>query len=80
MLRGYEIIEELKTDLAKFMVDHQFRSIRDFVGKSLPYFTTHADLVARQKAAKAERAGSSNRDAETWKGAIAKETDSLTTN
>ena len=33
------------------------RTSRDFVGKSLPYFTTHADLVARQKAAKAERAG-----------------------
>jgi dihydroorotate dehydrogenase subfamily 1 len=80
MLRGYEIIDELKADLAKFMVDHRFETLRDFVGKSLPYFTTHADLVARQKAAKAERAGSTNRDAETWKGAIAKETDSLTTN
>jgi glutamate synthase domain-containing protein 2 len=80
MLRGYEIIDELKTDLAKFMSDHGFATLRDFVGKSLPYFTTHADLVARQKAAKAERAGSSNRDAETWKGAIAKETEALTTN
>jgi dihydroorotate dehydrogenase subfamily 1 len=80
MLRGYEIIEELKADLGKFMVDHKFERISEFVGKSLPYFTTHADLVARQKAAKAERAGSSNRDAETWKGAIAKETEALTTN
>src|SRR5262249_7719901 len=80
MLRGYEIIEELKADLAKFMTDHKFENVREFVGKSLPYFTTHADLVARQKAAKAERAGSTNRDAETWKGAIAKETESLTTN
>jgi hypothetical protein len=62
------------------MVDHDFATVRDFVGKSLPFFTTHADLVARQKAAKIERAGSSNRDAETWKGAIAKETDALTTN
>jgi dihydroorotate dehydrogenase subfamily 1 len=80
MLRGYEIIDELKKDLTKFMVDHEFATLRDFIGKSLPYFTTHADLVARQKAAKIERAGASNRDAETWKGAIAKETESLTTN
>jgi dihydroorotate dehydrogenase subfamily 1 len=80
MLRGYEIIEELKTDLAKFMTDQKFERVQDFVGKSLPFFTTHADLVARQKAAKAERAGSGNRDAETWKGSIAKETESLTTN
>ena len=84
MLRGYEIIEELKTDLAKFLVDHRFETLRDAVGKSLPYFTTHADLVARQKAAKAaakaEREVSSNRDAATWKGEIAKETDQLTSN
>ena len=80
MLRGYEIISELTAELSKFMVDHKFANIREFIGKSLPYFTTHADLVARQKAAKIERAGVSNRDAETWKGAIAKETESLSTN
>ena len=74
MLRGYEIIAELKADLAKFMADHEFSSLAEVVGRSLPFFTTHADLVSRQKAHKA------NRDAETWKGAIAKETDALTTN
>ena len=47
----------------------------EVVGRSLPYFTTHADLVSRQKASKESKA---NRDAETWKGAIAKETDLLT--
>ena len=80
MLRGYEIIEELKTDLAKVMSDHKIDKVADMIGKSLPYFTTHADLVARQKAAKAERSHGNNRDAETWKGAIAQETASLTTN
>jgi dihydroorotate dehydrogenase subfamily 1 len=74
MLRGYEIIAELKAELTKFMVEHEFTDLRQFIGKSLPYFSTHADLVSRQKVAKA------NRDAETWKGHIAKETDSLTTN
>jgi dihydroorotate dehydrogenase len=72
MLRGYEIIAELKADLEKFMADHEFQKLTDFVGKSLPFFTTHADLVSRQKLAKA------NHDAETWKGSIAKETDALT--
>lgn len=80
MLRGYEIIDELKADLAKIMADHKFETVSDLIGKSLPYFTTHADLVARQKAARADRAGQTNRDAETWKGAIAKETEALTTN
>ena len=80
MLRGYEIIAELKADLAKFMVDHEFTDLRQFIGKSLAYFSTHHDLVARQKQAKADKAGHSNRDAETWKGAIARETESLTTN
>jgi dihydroorotate dehydrogenase len=77
MLRGYEIISELKTDLAKVMVDHKMTSVQELVGKSLPYFTTHADLVSRQKAARADKPRG-NRDAETWKGAIAKETDALT--
>src|SRR6202158_1207496 len=64
MLRGYEIIAELKADLEKFMADHEVQQLTDFVGRSLPFFTTHADLVSRQKLAKA------NRDAETWKGSI----------
>jgi dihydroorotate dehydrogenase subfamily 1 len=88
MLRGYEIISELKDELAKFMTDHKFTNIREFVGKSLPYFTTHHDLVDRQKAAReakeAARAAASGKaqakDVETWKGDIAKETSALVTN
>ena len=80
MLRGYEIIAELKQDLSKFMADHEFTDLRQCIGKSLTYFSTHHDLVARQKQAKADRAVASNRDAETWKGAIARETEALTTN
>ncbi len=80
MLRGYEIISELKADLEKFMVEHGFKSVREFVGKSLGYFSTHHDLVARQKAAKAAKAAGPGRDAETWNGSIAKETNDLTGN
>jgi dihydroorotate dehydrogenase len=90
MLRGYEIIDELKDQLSKFMVDSKFTNIREFVGKSLGYFTTHMDLVERQKSAReakeAARASSSGgaaklaRDVETWNGDIAKETSGLVTN
>jgi dihydroorotate dehydrogenase subfamily 1 len=76
MLRGYEIIEELKADLTRFMVDHKFETVRELVGKSLEYFTTHADLVARQRAAR--QAAATGRDGELWKGSIAKETAALT--
>jgi dihydropyrimidine dehydrogenase (NADP+) len=52
--------------------------VSEIVGKSLPYFSTHADLVERQLAAKREKAGQAHRD-DMWKGDIAKETDSLVT-
>jgi dihydroorotate dehydrogenase subfamily 1 len=79
MLQGYEIIHKLKDDLLKVMTDHKFERVQDMVGKSLPYFTTHADLVERQRAAKAAKVGA-GKDAETWKGEIKRETESLTGN
>jgi dihydroorotate dehydrogenase subfamily 1 len=80
MLRGYKIIDELCKDLSAFMDKHGFKSLHDFIGKSLDAFTTHADLVARQAAAKAGNKGQTNRDAETWKGDIEKETAALAAN
>jgi dihydroorotate dehydrogenase subfamily 1 len=83
MLRGYEMIAEVKEQLTKFMTDQGFENLRQFIGKSLPYFTTHRDLVERQMAAKAEKAAarvSNNKDAETWQGSIEKETEKLTVN
>jgi len=77
MLRGYEVITELKEQLLDFMNSHNFETIDDFVGKSLPYFSTHANLSDRQREAKVERAGLRNRDND-WKGEIAKETEGLT--
>lgn len=76
MLRGYEMINELCEGLAAFMEKHNFETVEEIVGKSLPYFTTHADLNERQLVAKREKAGKSNRDG-MWKGDIAKETDTL---
>jgi dihydroorotate dehydrogenase subfamily 1 len=83
MLRGYEIISELKDQLAGFMSEHKFTSVSELVGKSLPFFSTHHDLVDRQRAAREAKEGkraASGRDAETWKGDIAGETKSLVTN
>jgi hypothetical protein len=48
---------------------HDFKSISEFKGHSLPYITTHTDLVVRQRAAveaKKARVGVTN-DAE-WSG------------
>ncbi|HIG10792.1 MAG: NAD-dependent dihydropyrimidine dehydrogenase subunit PreA [bacterium] len=78
MLRGYELIEELCLGLEAFMERHSFAKVEDFVGKSLPFFTTHADLVQRQLKAKRDKAGEVERD-NMWRGDIAKETDSLVT-
>ena len=67
--------------LGKFMTDHKFGNLREFIGTSLPYFTTHHDLVDRQKASReAKEAKRTGRDVETWKGDIAKETSTLVTN
>jgi dihydroorotate dehydrogenase subfamily 1 len=53
MIHGYKMIHDLKAGLTKFMDKHQFTSIEQFRGRSLQYFTTHADLVRRQAEAKA---------------------------
>ena len=79
MLQGYEIIAKLKEELIKVMTDHHFETVEEMVAKSLPYFSTHADLVQRQKAAKAAKVGNA-KDAETWKGEIKKEADALVSN
>ncbi len=52
-----------------FMRDHDFKSIEEFRGHSLPYFTTHTELVRMQReaiAAKKKRVGLEN-DAD-WSG------------
>jgi dihydroorotate dehydrogenase subfamily 1 len=79
MLRGYDMVSELKQGLEAFMQEHKFESVSQFIGKSLGYFSTHADLVERQRLAKVEKAGKGSRDNE-WKGEIAKETEALTAN
>lgn len=50
---GYECVKPMQEQLLAFMAKHNFETLEDFKGKSLPYFTTHADLVKRQAERKA---------------------------
>ena len=50
---GYECVRPMCDQLLAFMTKHKFETLADFKGKSLPYFTTHADLVRRQGERKA---------------------------
>lgn len=50
---GYEHVQPMCDQLLAFMARHRFETLEDFKGKTLPYFTTHADLVQRQGARKA---------------------------
>jgi dihydropyrimidine dehydrogenase (NADP+)/dihydropyrimidine dehydrogenase (NAD+) subunit PreA len=45
---GYESVKPMCEQLLTFMEKHKFETLSDFKGKSLDYFTTHADLVKRQ--------------------------------
>jgi dihydropyrimidine dehydrogenase (NADP+)/dihydropyrimidine dehydrogenase (NAD+) subunit PreA len=50
---GYECVKPMCDQLLAFMVKHKFETLDDFKGRTLPYFTTHADLVRRQAERKA---------------------------
>jgi dihydropyrimidine dehydrogenase (NADP+)/dihydropyrimidine dehydrogenase (NAD+) subunit PreA len=50
---GYECVKPMCEELLAFMAKHKFETLADFKGKSLDYFTTHADLVKRQAERKA---------------------------
>jgi dihydroorotate dehydrogenase subfamily 1 len=72
MKSGYECVKPMQEELLAFMEKHKFNTLADFKGRSLPYFTTHFDLVqkqfqrkAAQKAAAQKKVVSS--DAE-WSG------------
>jgi dihydroorotate dehydrogenase subfamily 1 len=71
---GYDCVKPMQEELLAFMEKHGFETIADFKGKSLEYFTTHADLVRRQaerkaaqKAAAEAKAATVKNDAE-WSG------------
>ncbi|KAJ3694868.1 hypothetical protein LUZ60_000245 [Juncus effusus] len=83
MMHGYPLVKKLCEELKDFMRKHDFSTIEDFRGVSLQYFTTHTDLVRRQKEAieqrKASRKGlQSDKD---WTGdGFVKESESMVSN
>jgi dihydropyrimidine dehydrogenase (NADP+) len=80
MLQGVKMVDELQEGLAKFMTDKGFNSVQEIIGKSLPYFSTHMDLVKKMKEAKRHKAGEAARDNEWAQKDITEKTAELTSN
>ncbi len=51
---GYECVKRMQEELLAFMEKHKFETLAEFKGKSLDYFTTHAELVRMQAERKAK--------------------------
>ena len=49
------MVKPMIEQLSAFMDEHGFNSIDEFKGHSLPYFTTHAELVRIQSEARAAK-------------------------
>ncbi|MCO5610253.1 hypothetical protein L7F22_064489 [Adiantum nelumboides] len=83
MLHGYGHVKKLCSELQAFMERHDFKTIEDFRGVSLEYFTTHTDLVRRQQEAiqkkKANRLGLAS-DKEWTGDEFVKQTETMVSN
>jgi dihydropyrimidine dehydrogenase (NADP+) len=72
MLHGYPLVRRLAGELQDFMAHHSFDSLDAFRGASLPFFTTHSDLVVRQRAAlEARKSGAGQAAAATKRKGLA---------
>lgn len=81
MLQGFEMVTELCEGLSAQLETHGFSSLRDAVGHSLQYFTTHHDLVEKQAAKKALKAAAmANKDTQWGEGRVQDQTSALTSN
>ena len=81
MKMGYDMVKRMADELLSFMAKHKFETIDQFRGKSLQYFTTHAELVRRQAEAKAAaKKGVVTKD-DKWQGdQFVKQTEALSRN
>ncbi|MCY2974117.1 MAG: NAD-dependent dihydropyrimidine dehydrogenase subunit PreA [Planctomycetota bacterium] len=61
MKEGYRMVQPMCEELLAFMEKHKFETLADFKGYSLPFFTTHADLVKRQAEARAAKKAESKK-------------------
>ena len=81
MKMGYDMVKRMADELLSFMAKHKFETIDQFRGKSLQYFTTHAELVRRRAEAKAAaKKGVVTKD-DKWQGdQFVKQTEALSRN
>ena len=83
MIHGYPLVQNLCAEVQEFMLQHDFTSIDDFRGASLPFFTSHTHLVQLQKEAaekkKAAKKGLKS-DAEWTGDGFVGETESMVSN
>ena len=78
MLRGHKMVQDLIEGLEAFMDERGIEDVASLVGLSLPYLTTHHDLVDRQGKTRAvTKAARRSRDNQ-WSAEIVKQTDALT--
>jgi dihydroorotate dehydrogenase subfamily 1 len=78
MIHGYSHVQQMCEQLEAFMVKHGFETIEEFRGKALSFFTTHTDLVAKQKKSREQRKVSKDTH---WKGdEFVQQSDALVSN
>jgi dihydropyrimidine dehydrogenase (NADP+)/dihydropyrimidine dehydrogenase (NAD+) subunit PreA len=82
MKLGYECIKPMQEELLAFMEKHRFEIVAEFKGKSLYFFTSHADLVRRQAERKAAQKAAAEakavrNDAEWSSESFVQQTESL---
>ena len=81
MLQGFGMVSELCEGLEAFMEKHDFATIEDMRGASLPYFSTHHHLVELQEEKRARKEAAKRfRDNEWGEKDIQSGTDNLTSN
>ena len=77
MLQGHDMVKGLISGLDEFMEEKGFKTVREFVGVSNQYFTTHHDLAHRQ--AEKKKAAEQSSDLQ-WGEDLTTTTAELTTN
>jgi dihydroorotate dehydrogenase subfamily 1 len=81
MLYGIKMVHELIEGLSSFMEEHGFKSVEDFIGLSLPHFSTHHHLVELQESKRQEKAAArAARDTSWGERDLDQETADLTSN
>lgn len=84
MKHGYGLVKSMCAELGAFMDKHKFNRVEDFRGRSLGYFTTHAELVRLQAEAKAleanAKAGMVTKDTQWTGDKFVEQSDKLVSN